>query len=265
LGIGRIYPEEPLSLYIKEIYHASFTNEDRIPVLDDCCHDLVIFREADARLYCSEFTEGIEINHHIFSISNISPPFSIEFPKSLNFITVKFQPWCNQLFFGEKWKPGINDVSQHFKPIFKTNDASEFFEMDDPFEVMQLKLKDYIKPFNLSDKQRLLKQIIELIYQQSGQLKVNDLEKRFELSRQYLNKLFKEEVQYSIKHFIGMVRVMNAVKIQLHNPKISMTKLAYEVGYYDQAHFVRDFQKVAGMSPKKFFNLNGAFFQRHKA
>jgi len=36
----------------------------------------------------------------------------------------------------------------------------------------------------------------------------------------------------------------------------NLTDLAYENGYYDQAHFIKDFKAFTGMSPKQFFKDN---------
>ncbi|MDA3881173.1 MAG: helix-turn-helix domain-containing protein [Prolixibacteraceae bacterium] len=32
-----------------------------------------------------------------------------------------------------------------------------------------------------------------------------------------------------------------------------MTDLAYESGHYDQAHFINDFKKLTGITPKQYF------------
>lgn len=34
----------------------------------------------------------------------------------------------------------------------------------------------------------------------------------------------------------------------------SLTTLAYEGNYYDQAHFIKNFKIFTGVSPKKFFD-----------
>jgi len=264
MSIFKITPKGRLSTFVKEIYKSNFFNENRIPILDDCCHDLVLFKETNATFYAKEFKNGLLISYPIFSLFKVTPPFSIVPSDSLSFITIKFQPWCNDLMFHDFKSTGVFDLSQEFSALVNKREINDLFELNDPFLELENSLLLFLKDVSLNEKQILVKGIIEKIYSEKGQLKVGDLEIDFALSRQYLNKVFREQVHYSIKHFIGMVRVMNAVKIQVNKPEISMTELAYEVGYFDQAHFVRDFHKVAGMSPKKFFNLNGAFFRRHK-
>ncbi|MFD0878251.1 helix-turn-helix domain-containing protein, partial [Massilia pinisoli] len=36
----------------------------------------------------------------------------------------------------------------------------------------------------------------------------------------------------------------------------SLTAIAYEGNYYDQAHFIKDFKAFTGVSPKKFYANN---------
>ncbi|WMN11457.1 helix-turn-helix domain-containing protein [Marivirga salinae] len=265
MSIIKITPKGRLSTFVKEIYKTDFINEERIPVLDDCCHDLVLFKEANATFYAKEFESGISICYSIFSLFNVSPPFSIVPANSLSFLTIKFQPWCNNLIFHNYKSTGVFDLSEEFAALLNKEEVNSFFELKDPFCELENRLSRFFGDVQLQEKQILIKRLVEKIIEEKGQIRVSELEIHIGFSRQYLNKLFREQVHYSIKHFIGMVRVMNAVKIQVNQPEISMTELAYEVGYFDQAHFVRDFHKVAGMSPKKFFNLNGAFFRRHKA
>jgi AraC-like DNA-binding protein len=33
----------------------------------------------------------------------------------------------------------------------------------------------------------------------------------------------------------------------------TLTSLAYNNGFYDQAHFIKDFRELAGLSPKQYF------------
>jgi AraC-like DNA-binding protein len=37
---------------------------------------------------------------------------------------------------------------------------------------------------------------------------------------------------------------------------ISLTELAYRSGYFDQAHFIKDFKRYTGMTPKQYLKTN---------
>lgn len=42
----------------------------------------------------------------------------------------------------------------------------------------------------------------------------------------------------------------------LNNQYTSLTSVAYEGNYYDQAHFIKDFKEFTGVSPKDFYSEN---------
>ena len=101
------------------------------------------------------------------------------------------------------------------------------------------------------------------IYDKEGVLTVNDLSAVFNKSRQYLNKVFKQEVMYGLKKFIITVRILALVKYKVKNTDISLTQLSYAYGYFDQSHFIRDFKNVCGVTPRHFFNNIPEFMLRH--
>ena len=38
----------------------------------------------------------------------------------------------------------------------------------------------------------------------------------------------------------------------MFDPDADLTKLAYECGYFDQAHFIKDFKALVGCSPAEY-------------
>jgi AraC-like DNA-binding protein len=46
-----------------------------------------------------------------------------------------------------------------------------------------------------------------------------------------------------------LVRFSHAWIIKEQQPGISWIKIAYECGYFDQMHLIRDFQEFAGVNP----------------
>ena len=49
-----------------------------------------------------------------------------------------------------------------------------------------------------------------------------------------------------------VVRLQTALKMLLQEQSESLTKIAYESEYYDQAHFIKDFKEFTGINPKQF-------------
>ncbi len=59
----------------------------------------------------------------------------------------------------------------------------------------------------------------------------------------------KERLGMPAKMYARIARFYKAYKIIESRPKISWTDLTYEVGYYDQTHFIKDFKEFARLTP----------------
>ncbi|MCG8574417.1 MAG: helix-turn-helix domain-containing protein [Flavobacteriales bacterium] len=75
----------------------------------------------------------------------------------------------------------------------------------------------------------------------------DDLSKRRQLERKFAN-----EIGISPKQLGKVIRLQSALKMILNKEEESLTTVAYESEYYDQAHFIKDFKEFTGISPKEF-------------
>jgi AraC-like DNA-binding protein len=67
-----------------------------------------------------------------------------------------------------------------------------------------------------------------------------------------LQRLFRREVGIGPKEVIRRYRLMEAAERLAKEESLSGGDLAYELGYSDQAHFIRDFKAVTGVSPEAY-------------
>ena len=51
-----------------------------------------------------------------------------------------------------------------------------------------------------------------------------------------------------------MVRLQQALHLKSTDKSRSLTKLAYDCGYYDQSHFINEFKMQTGYTPKQYFD-----------
>jgi len=97
---------------------------------------------------------------------------------------------------------------------------------------------------------------VEEIFQSQGQAAVIKLAQKVNINRRNMERRFAAAIGMSPKQLSKVVRLQAAVKM-LGQKKIgSLTSLALENGYYDQAHFIKDFKEFTGVSPKLFFADN---------
>ena len=82
-------------------------------------------------------------------------------------------------------------------------------------------------------------------------ISLETLAKNNTMSVPTLMRLFKTAIGTSPANFITMQRISRA-KILLTNTNMSITTIANETGFFDNAHFTRTFKKLTGMSPTQY-------------
>jgi AraC-like DNA-binding protein len=95
----------------------------------------------------------------------------------------------------------------------------------------------------------------EIVYAVAGDrtiLQVEDLVDRYGLNKRTLQRLFARYVGVSPKWVIQRYRLHEAAEQLAAGPSISQSALAADLGYSDQAHFVRDFKTVVGTTPSAY-------------
>jgi AraC-like DNA-binding protein len=98
----------------------------------------------------------------------------------------------------------------------------------------------------------LIHQIVDGIVADRANTKTYDLEHQFNLTTRTLQRLFSRYVGVSPSWIIRRYRLHDAVD-QLDQGKIvDWPALAADLGYFDQAHFIKDFKKTIGVSPGEY-------------
>jgi AraC-like DNA-binding protein len=97
--------------------------------------------------------------------------------------------------------------------------------------------------------------IAEIVYAVAadrGVLKVDDLVDRYRVNKRTLQRLFSKYVGVSPKWVIQRYRLHEAAERLASGDSVSQSALAVDLGYSDQAHFVRDFKALIGTSPAAY-------------
>ncbi len=69
------------------------------------------------------------------------------------------------------------------------------------------------------------------------------------LSLRQFERVSKERIGLPPKLFARLIRFSKAYRMRENFPLLSWTQIAYECGYFDQMHFIRDFKQFAGVAP----------------
>jgi AraC-like DNA-binding protein len=91
-----------------------------------------------------------------------------------------------------------------------------------------------------------------MLHLQRGQFRIADLAEHCNLSSRQLQRQFQDVVGVSAKTLARSMRFEEIRKRLMFEPDQSLTDLAYEYGYADQAHFIHDFKEFADRTPSEF-------------
>ena len=82
--------------------------------------------------------------------------------------------------------------------------------------------------------------------------RIADVSREAGLSESYFRKLFREKVGMSAKRFFKIRRINKAIALIRDHPTKQLTTIAYELGFFDQSHFIREFKSITGKIPKEY-------------
>lgn len=181
-----------------------------------------------------------------------------EFPleNSFHYIGVRFLP----TMFPSLFKVDAKELSNRFERLeLVVNKTSKFiadsFSDDDELATIKSKFDDYF--FGLSksantDLDRRFQNALNIILKNFGVVNVqSDL--NIGLSQRQLRRYFEYYVGDTAKTFSQVVRFQNILNAKPSTQSLRQNKIFFDLGYYDQAHFIKEFKNFYGVSPSKAF------------
>jgi AraC-like DNA-binding protein len=82
-------------------------------------------------------------------------------------------------------------------------------------------------------------------------ISVNSLASNNYLSVRQFERRFKEFSGFNPKQFLRIARFNSLLNKPFHNKRFS--EIAFDFGYYDEAHFSHDFKQFSGINPRDYF------------
>lgn len=92
----------------------------------------------------------------------------------------------------------------------------------------------------------------DIIYSSDGLVKINSISEKTGYTERYIHKVFMEMMGFSPKIFCKIIQFQKAIDVLNYGSNEKMTEIAVNLGYYDQAKFIRDFKKYAGITPSRY-------------
>lgn len=102
---------------------------------------------------------------------------------------------------------------------------------------------------------KLVLAALGLIQKSKGTIRISELMEQLHTSQSPLEKRFRQAVGTSPKKFASIVRFK--ALMQQRDSNASLVELAYDAGFYDQSHFIKEFKNFTGDTPEDFLGRPG--------
>ncbi|ANS76201.1 AraC family transcriptional regulator [Paenibacillus yonginensis] len=100
-----------------------------------------------------------------------------------------------------------------------------------------------------------IRDIVSYIAEHKELSRVEQLCTVFDCNIRTLQRSFGQYVGLSPKTVIRLYRLQNAAEAMDKGQSSSLTDFSMELGYHDQAHFIKDFKAVIGLTPEQYIRL----------
>lgn len=117
-------------------------------------------------------------------------------------------------------------------------------------------IEDFLLQKLIQQDTSIIDNAVAIILASKGFIEIGELAKKIGLSNAQFRKRFKEEIGISPSQYCKIVRINTTLKLFEKGYEKSLIELSYQLGYFDQSHFIKDFKSVTGYSPKIFKNPN---------
>ncbi|MBL7930368.1 MAG: AraC family transcriptional regulator, partial [Bacteroidia bacterium] len=121
---------------------------------------------------------------------------------------------------------------------------------------MRLKILEtfLLEHINTNPHSSLASKLVEAILANEGNISIDELSSKMNLGIRQLTRTFVSCMGIKPKMLARIIRFHKVLKLIEEGHLPTFTAIAVEGGFYDQAHFIKDFREITGLNPKKYFS-----------
>lgn len=139
-----------------------------------------------------------------------------------------------------------NPVSQLHALLLEASSLNQRLELIEKFLLNRL--------FSLernADRMSMIGQITKELQTEALSEDIKSLASRYQLTPRYLQKLFLQYTGVTPKLYHKINRFQRSLNL-VTKKENSLTSIAYDCGYFDQSHFIREFKSFTGITPSHY-------------
>lgn len=209
-----------------------------------------------------------ELQNRKLLAGQIRNHFLLENTGSSGMIGIKLKPAGVTQLFGISMQE-FTDKVVHLDSVLEAefHFVSEFLLSPTPYFEKVDRLNRFFneKKKQMKKNELLIDNALELIFKENGVVSVSELISALNVGERKLERLFNKYVGLSPKFYSRIIR-FNYIFQLIQKKKLSWSEVAQLSGYYDQSHFISNFQEFTGEDPSSYFfedeNIANFFLKR---
>jgi AraC-like DNA-binding protein len=248
------YPSDVLSRYVKYYW--------------TCTHDgdaVEVMFPTGCVEFCIDITGGDTIRHRgdrsmtvprLEVLGHWTIPTRATIKKGNTCLITRFQPYAGSLFFPNQVAEFTNESIDLYDILDKESVGFYNRLMDQPLLEQKVKVLEAFLAERLhkakqdQKKMHLVEGLCHSISRNNDSFDLDRLAAEFGFSERYIQRLFLNYVGITPKSFFSVQRFNKSLGL-VRSANMSLTNIAYECGYYDQAHFIKEFKSYTGLTPSQ--------------
>ena len=194
-----------------------------------------------------------ELQDKILLAGQLKNYFFLENTGAIGMFAIKFQPWVPSTLFELEMK-NLQDkvLSMQNSDHGLIKHVSNALKSSSDFNSNCREVSEWlINTTDHNDYEGDMIQVVKNIIETNGKTSISNLVKSYNISERALERYFSKNIGLSPKFYSRVIRLACVFKLVQENSN-NWAQLSYLGGFYDQAHFIKDFKKFTGEEPTKY-------------
>lgn len=253
-GQGIALPHPALKNYVKYFWyyhpHIMQRTSPRFRIIPSGCPGL-IFHHFNGTA-AVKTVEGFQYPEAFIHGQDTKPCINVDSGNS-TIVSVRLYPTALKTVFNIDAHEG-NDTAIPLNDVAGYNLTEQLLNARNIFEAIDIISEFlFIKISKIKFQDTLIEQSTDSILENLSSVTSFHLAKNLCLSQRQLQRRFKQFIGVSPETYIQILKFQKSINLIQRSSFEKLSDVAYELGYADQAHFIRHFKNFSGLRPKKAF------------
>lgn len=228
------------------------------PIVPDGCIEIV-FHFADS---FSRLSDGTEVRQPpTLVVGQTTGPTVLRPGSSVRAVGIRLLPWGGTALL----QIPICELTDRFLPIRELlpqfEALGEQLAAAPAHEWTRIAFSHLTKCLPVEPTGTLTTELVRAIVGSGGRVTVRELASTVHATTRSVERVMRRDIGLSPLLFARIVRLQKAIGRMRYSPQRRLGRIAIDCGYYDQAHFCRDFRQLSGMTPTQFVAADSGLTQ----